>query len=459
MKLMLAFVLVTLFASYIAYSFSVSTIYGPSKCAQINESYLTCPDSVPIKVTFSISALSSYPYLGNFTVFAVQYWNTSEVMNVFASGPCVVPWGGSTTCLVYLSPVPATSLNGTIKRNIPLKLVSSIYPQVSFNSSINITISHYITSGEAYVLNFYNTTNSRLASLNSTYSYFCKLYNVCSPGVSYNLSLASGALSAASSEINNSNLYASFVNITAANETINNSIPSFTRFTNSSNKIVNNIIKARYLLANITNTYYLEKEALSKCSFYNGTKYSAYLNKSINSMNSYPTLNTLNGSEEYLSALSLLKSNETNLINSCKRMPSFAANLSTTSGFHYLIYIFGIIIAILIIYTLLRINENRQVSKERSKYTVQKSEESKGDDNIGIKEISGAGEVEETGEESESTMGTATESYFDNWFSKTINNKGAEKKHEEAPKSEGKKKSTEKGKKSKSSKGNEQDNK
>ncbi len=397
-------VLGILLAPYLAHAFSLSTLYGPGRCTQINESYLVCPDSVPIKVTFSISAPYSYPYLGNFTVYSVQYWNTSEAVNIYSTGPCIVPWSGTTTCIIYLNPFSPTTWNGIIKRSIPLRLISNLYPQVSYNRSVNVTISHYITSGEAYILSFYIATSSRLSSMNSTYAYFCKLYSICSSSISQNLSLASNELYLANCQINNSKLYAAFANITLANETISKIEPSFLAFTNSSNKIVNNIIEAKYILANITNSYYANKENLSSCSFYNGTKYSSYINNSINRLNSYPVLNTMNGSEMYLNLVSGLRANETKLISICRKTPNLPIKFSSSTGFRYMLYIFGLILVVLIAYSVLRLNEGRQVKKMRHEYSAPKST---ADENIGIKEV---------GEVSEGT----TESYFDNWFSSNI---------------------------------------
>jgi len=391
--------------SSLASSFSVSTLYSPGVCKQLNASYLSCPDGVPIKVVFSLSAPYSPPYLGNFTVYPVQYWNTSEIMNIYGNGKCIVSWSSTSACMLYLNPIPPIDENGIIKRIIPLKLVSSLYPQVTFNRTINVTISHYITSGEAYLLSLYNNVYANLTSIEASYNYFCKLYSICSPALEANISLASNALSLASQQLNNSLLYASYYNISLANTTLSKIYPSFQAFVNSSNKIVENIIKARYILANITNTYYMKRALLENCTFPNRSTYSTYINNSINMLRGYTTLNTINNSEAYLSLVKNLKANETSLINACQSKHSIGISLNTGMGFKYMLYLFGAIIIILAAYALFRLNEIREVNKVRSSYT--KPEEAKSSENTGIKEVEGIDE------------GT-TQSYFDKWFSSTI---------------------------------------
>jgi len=273
--LLAIFGLITL--SSLASSFSVSTLYSPGVCKQLNASFISCPDGVPIKVVFSLSAPYNPPYLGSFAVYPVQYWNTSEVMNIYGNGRCIVSWSNTSVCMLYLNPVPPINGNGIINRTIPLRLVSSLYPQVTFNRTINVTINHYITSGEASLLSLYNNVYANLTSIETSYNYFCKLYSVCSPALEANISSASNALSLASQQLNNSLLYASYYNISIANTTINKMYPSFQAFVNSSNKIVENIITAKYILANITNTYYVKKSLLENCTFPNGSKYSHIL--------------------------------------------------------------------------------------------------------------------------------------------------------------------------------------
>ena len=387
-------------------SFSISTLYSPGVCKQLNASYLSCPDGVPIKVVFSLSAPYNPPYLGNFTAYPVQYWNTSEVMNVYGNGKCIVSWSSTSVCMLYLDPIPPVNGNGIINRAIPLKLASSVYPQVTFNRTINVTISHYITSGEAYLLSLYNNVYANLTSIEASYNYFCKLYSVCSPALEGNISLASNALSLASQQLNNSLLYASYYNISLANTTLDKMYPSFQAFINSSNKIVENIITAKYILANITNTYYAKRTLLENCTFPNGSKYSTYINNSINMLSGYSTLNTLNNSEAYLSLVKNLKANETSLINVCQSKHSIGISFNSSMGFKYVLYLFGAIIIILAAYALFRLNEIREVNKVRSSYS-KPPEEAESSENTGIKEV-------------ESVDEGTTQGYFDKWFSSTV---------------------------------------
>ncbi|MGB9732302.1 MAG: hypothetical protein ACP5P2_01470 [Candidatus Micrarchaeia archaeon] len=387
------------------FGFSISSLISPGSCQQVNSSYIICPDGVPIKISFAISAPYTPPYLGNFTVYPIQYWNVSEVMNAYETGKCVVGWSSTSVCILYLSPISPFLWNGVVKRSIPLQLVSNIYPQVVYNRSLNITIEHYITGDEATLLVYYNKTYARLASIKSSYSYFCDIYNICSPSLWYNISLASNALNAAIVQLNSSRLYASYLNITSANSTINSLYPSFQIFLNNSNNIVNNIIKARYLLANITSNYYMNKERLENCTFPNGTNYAAYLNNSINILSKYPSLNTLNSSLSYLSLIERLKENETRLINLCHR-PSFSISLSKEASFKYMLYLFSGIAIILAAYAMLRLKEAREVKRMRHEYSKESTPNER-EGNIGIKEVE---EAEE---------GT-TEGYFDRWLSNAI---------------------------------------
>ena len=399
--------------SSLASSFSVSNLYSPGVCKQLNASYLSCPDGVPIKVVFSLSAPYEPPYLGNFTAYPVQYWNTSEVMNIYGNGKCVVSWSSTSACMLYLNPIPPIDGNGVINRTIPLKLISSVYPQVTFNRTINVTISHYITSGEAYLLSLYDNVYANLTSIEASYNYFCNLYSVCSPALEANISLASNALSLASQQLNNSLLYASYYNVSLANTTLNKMYPSFQAFVNSSNKIVENIIKARYILANITNSYYMKRALLENCTFTNGSKYSTYINNSINMLSGYSTLNTINNSEVYLSLVKNLKANETSLISACQSKHSIVISFNNSMGFKYMLYLFGAIIIILAAYALLRLNEIREVNKVRSNYS-KPPEEAESNENTGIKEVEGVDE------------GT-TQGYFDKWFSSTVGGEQGEK--------------------------------
>jgi hypothetical protein len=198
--------------------------------------------------------------------------------------------------------------------------------------------------------------------------------------------------------------------------------PSFQAFVNSSNKIVENIITAKYILANITNTYYTKKALLENCTFPNGSKYSAYINNSINILSGYNTLNTLNNSEAYLSIVKNLKANETSLISACQSKHSIGISFNTSMGFKYMLYLFGAIIIILAAYALFRLNEIREVNKVRSSYSKPPEEES--EENAGIKEVEGIDE------------GT-TQGYFDKWFSSTVGGeqggKGGKEGNDERP--------------------------
>ena len=71
------------------------------------------------------------PYLGNFTAYPVLYWNTSEVMSTYGNGKCIVSYSSTSVCILYLNPIPPVNGNGIINRAIPLKLVSSVYPQIT----------------------------------------------------------------------------------------------------------------------------------------------------------------------------------------------------------------------------------------------------------------------------------------------------------------------------------------
>jgi hypothetical protein len=368
-----------------------------------------CPDAAPIKVTISLFAPYSGPYLGNFTAYPIQYWNVSEIMNAYQNGKCVVQWAGSAICNLYINPISPIMGNGVVHRSIPIRLVSDLYPQVSYNETINITIVHNITSDESFLLDYYGQIYSRFSSINSSYVYFCGIYNVCSSKIEENLTKASTYLSNAYSEINSSKLYAAYLNETYANQTINLMYPSFEDFVNTSSIIVNNIIKAKYLLANMTSQYYANRQKLENCTFYNGTKYATYINNSIHSLSSYPIINTINGSAAYLSMVENFKANESKLISLCNPSHLLSINFTKGNGFKYMLYLFAGIIIVLIAYTILRLNELREVRKARSTYKASESEQSQ----IIMPK-------EEPSEENEEVSEGTTEGYFDKWFSSTV---------------------------------------
>jgi hypothetical protein len=418
------------------YAFSTASIFSVGQCKQVNASYLVCPDGIPIKVSFSISAPYAPPYMGNFSVYPIQYWNTSEVTNIY-NGRCIVPASETTTCFVTLNAIPIATSNGIANRQIELKLVSSAYPQMVFNESLNITIQHYETSGEQFIENLYNTTSSMLYKDNYTYTYFCSIYSICSTGISSNMTYAARAIANARSQLYNSMLEAAYANITLANATLYNMLGSFSSFANTSNLIVSTDIKARYLLTNSTNAYYKHEKELYNCTFSNGTRYSSYIGNAIKGLNNYSTLNTLNGADAYLNLSTRLNANETMLIRSCISGYAAPISIKLPIGFNLLLYLFAAVIVILLVYAALRFIDSRTVSKMREAPDA-KDEGAGKEAETGIQEAAGAGDIgikEIPQSNEEGIESKTTEGYFDNWFSSTISKEPGEDSSKESKQS------------------------
>ncbi|MGC8710742.1 MAG: hypothetical protein ACP5RF_04025 [Candidatus Micrarchaeia archaeon] len=443
------FFIATIIAS--ASAFSTSSIYTVSQCSQTNASYLICPDGMPIKISFAISAPYSPPYMGNFSVYPIQYWNTSEITNIYGS-QCIVPASETTTCFVTVNAIPISASNGIVSKSIKLKLISSSYPQITFNETLNVSIEHYITSGELFIENLYNSTASVLETDNYTYSYFCGVYSICSANLESNISSAAHSLALAKAQLYNSMLLAAYSNITAANSTLYSIKDNFSSFANTSSAIVSAGIKAKYMLANSTGTYYKHEKELYNCTFPNGTRYSSYLSNYIKAMNNYSTLNTLSGANAYLGMATKLSSNETSLIEKCTRGAGTAL-IKLPIGFNYMLYFFAAIVIILLAYAALRLIDLRNVSKMRGSNA---GEASAGTENAlhevpeqqaeAVKDI-GIKEIPQSNAEEEGIGSKTTESYFDNWFSSAISKKSdAEAKDESGTDSNSKPKQGKQGK-------------
>ncbi|MGC8587083.1 MAG: hypothetical protein ACP5K9_02215 [Candidatus Micrarchaeia archaeon] len=406
---------------------SISPLFSgiTQKCVQLNESYISCPDGANITLTFSASAPYA-PYYGNFTVYPTDFANESMPTNIYGR-ICSVPSSSTVTCFMTIKPISLFSGNGTASRKITLLLVSENYPQVRFEQYFNITIEHYQSPFGYTILSIYRGVNSTYVNMSSVYNYFCSTYEVCNSSLGSSLYYAGSEISKASASISNSSLQQAYAELMLANTTLTNSEAEYSSFVSMSNKISNNIIKAKYLIANATDIYLANAGKLSNCTFLNGTSYANYINSSIKSISSYSMLNTLQSSSAYLNASSKLLNNETSLVRVCyyKSNPIALPKISIPSG-TVLLYVAIVIIAIFAIYAISRAREYMIFKTEKESAEVPPINPPSSESAEGQPEGS-----------TESAEPLASEDSFNKWFDSTIKKSEQEPEGKDASPAEG----------------------
>lgn len=348
------------------------SVYGAGMCTQYNATYIKCADGSIIPIGFSV--YDSYqPAYGNFTALQADPQNISKPIDIFGNA-CTVESQSTTTCFVIVKPIPISSGNGTITKEIALKLVSASYPQRVFNYTIKITIRHYLTKNAVQTLALFNSTKSEYNTINIKYWYTCYSYSICDYKVSNTLSEAYKYISSASFQINSSNLDSAYYNLTIANTTLKQSSKEFGVFVNISNQILNNVVAADHLVKNASIYYFGNKALYTNCKYQANPYYDEYLSKTASSGMNYPVPNTLNSSIAYLNFSKHLVSYAQGIKASCTHVTSYSANPnkllslpSSTSVFYqsgpYLAL--GIIIVAIAAYARTRLISMREIKKIR----------------------------------------------------------------------------------------------
>ena len=336
-------------------------------CTQSNATFIACYDGNPMNFTFQISAPYAVGY-GPYIAYAIDNNNVSEPLNLFGS-ICSIPGGETVECMVTLNPMPLSSGNGIVIKNIRLKLQSQPYPQLSFNRSVNVTIYHYLTRNQSIFQNKYQSTFSQYISENETYGYFCSGYGICKGSIGYGISVAGAYLGLASQNAQKDDVGSAMSNVSIANDTLRAQEGEYLLFVNRSNMIINNVIKGHYLLAATWNTFKPYSSKLYNCPTGN-TTYGKNIFTQIGNAENYPMETTLNGSDRYIQTVSNISAYTSNALQKCAGVG--AANSTSTGGFlsglsnadKYIIV--GIIAAsIIAIYLILRFKGSREVEAMR----------------------------------------------------------------------------------------------
>ncbi len=334
-------------------------------CIQTNATFISCADGIPVRFGFSITGPNA-PGFGSFSVTPLDYANVSEPLDSFGNA-CQVGSGEAAYCTVILSPASVFALNGTVKKEILLRLDSISYPQLKFNSSVNVTIFHYLDKNESLFVSTYLQAFSRYALENDTYLYFCNSYNICNSGVSYGINVAGSYLALAGYDAKLGLIPGAMDNASVANRSLAGGTADYVSFVNTSNRIVNNVIKANYLLAAVSNSYSANKIAIGNCTV-GGMTYSKNIGEQLNSTEAYPMQNTLNGSIRYLQEVKNLSTYNADAVTRCS---SSEKNGGAASFFHDIYgknlpeIILIIAIIILAIYAVLRYRSHIEVKRIR----------------------------------------------------------------------------------------------
>lgn len=345
-------------------------------CSQVNSTFIACYDGYSIPVSFSITA----PYSASFSPFLVSQadaYNVSLPLDAFGN-QCSISSGSTISCFVTLSPIPLSAGNGTIRKDIGLRLVSQPYPQLVFNRSINITIYHFLSRNESILESNYNFVSSRYKEDNATYVYFCQGYGICSTNVAYGMEVTGDYLALARENINHSSMEQAIYNVSVANRSLTGVGSQFAFFVNNSNEIFNNVIKARYILANLSNSYLPYRPALDNCTT-GSTTYGKNIASQISGAEAYPMQTTLNSSERYLQLAQSISAYTDNAIAHCVSAKQSAPTTTKSAGGANkdTIYIILIIIVLIIIaiFGILRIRAEAEVRKIREEEDERRAEE------------------------------------------------------------------------------------
>ncbi|MEM3416311.1 MAG: hypothetical protein QW719_03170 [Candidatus Micrarchaeaceae archaeon] len=358
--------LLVVLASYIsiagyASAFVSNPLFSGSlyACKQLNASYIICPDGANITVSFSISAPYA-PYYGNFSVYPLQYANESLPLNIFG-GQCVVQSQSTKTCTIKLAPFSVFTGNATNSRTVSLLLVSSIYPQVRYQQNFSVMVMHYLTSSEEMLLGFFNATYANFTRIANSYSYFCSSYQICNASLASDIAAIGSEISNASSAMNASNLGLAYSSIAAASNATSEISPIARAFINSSNAIVNYIMKGRASLANATSLFAENKQVLQNCS----PAYVAKFNATLAGLSAYTDLGTLAGAAYFANSTQSALANETAVLAKCrsKPLPQVGAILKPNI---YITLAFVAIIIVLAAYVYFRLRGSFEVRSMRS---------------------------------------------------------------------------------------------
>lgn len=345
---------------------------SPNTCMQANSTFIACMDGAPIKLAFSITAPVA-PSFGSFDVTQVDYANVTEPLDIFGN-QCVVGSGATATCFVTLNPIPLSMGNGTLTKTIWFQLRSIPYPQLVFNRSVNITIYHYLSHNESIFLQSYNSAYNAYARENSTYAYFCSAYGICSAGIAYGISVEGAYLSLALDNANSGMIQQALYNVSVANRTLVGGLAQYASFVNASNRIVNNVIRTNSLLANISSSYPSYKAMLNNCTTGN-TTYLKNIETQVSNAESYPMQTTLNGSIKYLQITNNISAYVSQAIAHCSGRKSILSPFGNLFQRNTYLVILGFVVAIMVIYAILRYRSHMEVKRIRESVTEEERKE------------------------------------------------------------------------------------
>ncbi len=386
--LRLAFFIVSISLMAVLPSAAAGNLPGAAgmQCSQVNSSYIACYDGVPIGISFSIGAPYSSVF-GPFTVTQVDYANVSEPLDVFGS-QCTVQSGQTVSCFATLKAIPLSAGNGTVRRTIRLQLKSQPYPQLVFNKSINMTIYHYLTHNESVFLDVFNSASSRYAQYNATYNYLCNGFGLCSSSVAYGLSVSGAYLALASANIDAGLTAQAVYNASIANRTLAGVGGLYAAYLNDSNRVMNSVIRSRYVLERARNAYQHYESSLFNCSI-GSTTYGKNILTQISEAESYPMQTTVNGSGRYSQLIANISSYTDNAIGHCgTNLGKLPGSISLGSFSKNALYIIAAIAAaIAALFLILRFRSSKEVEKIRQEieekveemHKEKKEEEKKGE--------------------------------------------------------------------------------
>lgn len=333
----------------------------PSSCNQINSSFAVCRDGTPITIGFSVTGPNE-PGFGNFQVIQVGNSTLSEPIDSFGN-QCIVASSQTNYCYATLNPIPLTSGNGTQEYMVRLLLKSIPYPQLTFNRTFNITISHYIDRNDSIFISEYLSTLAAYQNENNTYSYFCDAYGICDKNIAYNIGIAGVYLDLSGYNIDHGTVTQAIFNTSVANRSITDGQQSYQLFINTSNNVVHNVVLSNYLLAKEYNYYEGNESRLNNCSV-GGSTYGNNIRTEIANAESYPMQNSLNGSARYLGLVRNISTYEIQAVKSCKSGKPLASPLGT-AGSIWPEAIIAIIAIIIVIYVILVYRGHQEVKRIR----------------------------------------------------------------------------------------------
>ncbi len=346
-------------------------------CTQGNSTYIACYDGSPMNFSFQISA----PYAVGYGPYIAYVYNknVSEPFSLFG-GSCSIPGGQTIECEVTVNPLPLSSGNGIIEKEIRLKLQSEPYPQLYFNKSINVTIYHYLTQNQSIFLKKYQSTFSEYQQENYTYGYFCYSYGICQENIGYGISVAGAYLGLASQNAALNKIESAMNNASIANSTLEALSVEYSLFLNNSNLIINNVIKGHYILAKTWNRFQPYSAKLYNCKTGN-TTYGKNIFTQIGNAENYPMETNLNSSYKYISLANNVSNYTDNAISVCAGVSLPGSSSGAKAGFlsglsnkdKYIIL--GLIIAAIVgIYLLLRFKNSKEVERIRKQIEDQAEE-------------------------------------------------------------------------------------